>query len=99
MMRYVTAFFFFIFVFSQCNLLASTKSNIIKNLNNTENLSFKFKQHIGDKTQEGNCLIEYPKKFIVNMKKVKILVSNGKKLVIQNLKNNQYYIYPIEKTA
>ena len=27
------------------------------------------------------------------------MVSNGKKLVIKNLTNNQYYIYPIEKTA
>ena len=100
MMRYVTTIFFFLFVFSPCNLLASTKSNIIKNLNNTENLSFKFKQHIGDKTQEGNCLIEYPKKIYCKYEKSKkILVSNGKKLVIQNSKNNQYYIYPIEKTA
>ena len=27
------------------------------------------------------------------------MVSNGKNLVIQNLNNDQYYIYPIEKTA
>ena len=32
-MRYVTTFFFFVFVFSPYNLLASTKSNIIENLN------------------------------------------------------------------
>ena len=45
-------------------------------------------------------LIEYPKKIYCKYEKSKkILVSNGKKLVIQNLKNNQYYIYPIEKTA
>ena len=93
MMRYVTTFFFFVFVFFPHNLLASTKSNIIKNLNNTKNLSFKFKQHIGDKTQEGNCLIEYPKKIYCKYEKSKkILVSNGNKLVIQNFKNNQYYI-------
>ena len=28
-----------------------------------------------------------------------ILVSNGEKLVIKNFNNNQYYIYPLEKTA
>ena len=45
-------------------------------------------------------LIEYPKKIYCKYKKSKkILVSNGKKLVIQNLNNNQYYIYPLEKTA
>ncbi len=98
MMRYVTTFFFFIFVFSQCNLLASTKSNIIKNLNNTESLSFKFKQHIGDKTQEGNCLIEYPKKIYCkyNLSNQKVLVADGKSLVIKTL--SSYYFYPLEKT-
>ena len=29
----------------------------------------------------------------------KLLVSNGKSLVIKNQTSNQYYIYPIEKTA
>ena len=71
MMRYVTTFFFFVFVFFPPNLLASTKSNIIKNLDNTENLSFKFKQHISDKTQEGNCIIEYPKKIYCKYEKSK----------------------------
>ena len=99
-MRYILIIFFFIFIFFPNNLIASTKDNIIKNLKETNNLYFKFKQNIDDKTQEGNCLIEYPKKIYCEYNKnKKILVSNGKKLVIQNLNNNQYYIYPIEKTA
>ena len=100
MIRYLITIFFFVLFFFPCNLNASTKSNIIKNLNKIGNLSFKFKQHIGDKIQEGNCLIEYPKKIYCKYNESeKILVSNGKKLVVQNLNNNQYYIYPLEKTA
>ena len=99
-MKLIIALFFLIFLFYSDNLNASIKNNIIKNFSETKNLSFKFKQNINEKTQEGNCVIEYPKKiFCEYNKSKKILVSDGKNLVIQNLKNNQYYIYPIEKTA
>ena len=82
------------------NSIASTKNNIIKNFNEIANLSFEFKQNIDEKTEEGNCIIEYPKKIYCKYNnKKKILVSDGKNLVIQNLNNNQFYIYPIKKTA
>jgi outer membrane lipoprotein-sorting protein len=90
----------FIF-FLNCTANASIKSNIISNFNNIKNLSFEFKQNINEKTEKGRCIVEYPKKIYCeydNFHK-KILVSNGKHLVIKNQINNQYYIYPIEKTA
>ena len=100
MMKSSIFFFFLIAILCSSNLEASTKKNIIKNFIETKNLSFKFKQNIEDKTQEGNCIIEYPKKiYCTYNESKKILVSNGKKLVIQNLNNDQYYIYPIERTA
>ena len=81
---------------------ASIKDNIITNFKNTQNLSFEFKQNINEKTESGKCIIEYPKKIFCeynNLKK-KLLISNGKYLVIKNRKiSNQYYIYQIEKTA
>ena len=46
-------------------LFASTKENIILNFKKIQNISFKFKQIIGEKTETGNCTIQYPKKFIV----------------------------------
>ena len=67
----VNIFFFLIALLCSSNLEASTKKNIIKNFIETKNLSFKFKQNIEDKTQEGNCIIEYPKKSIVRTMKVK----------------------------
>ena len=96
----LVVFFFLISILYIDKLDASIKKNIIQNFSETNNLSFKFKQNIDEKSQEGNCVIEYPKKiFCEYNKSEKILVSNGKNVVIQNLNSKQYYIYPIEKTA
>ena len=43
-------------------LQAALKEQIILNLKKTNNLTFDFKQTINKKTEEGNCIIEYPKK-------------------------------------
>ena len=81
-------------------LFAATKENIILNLKKIQNISFKFKQTIGKKTEEGNCIIQYPKKIycIYNNLKKKIIVSNGKTLVIKNQNSKQYYRYSLKST-
>ena len=78
--------------------IASIKENIIENLKNINNLSFKFEQNVNGKTENGDCIIQYPKKIFCtyNQKNKKILVSNGKSIVIKT--TNGYYIYPIKKT-
>ena len=78
--------------------LASTKQNIIQNLKDTQNVSFNFEQSINGKTENGNCKIKYPKKIYCkyNLFNKKILVSNGKSLVIKT--STSYFIYPLEKT-
>ena len=43
-------------------LQASLKEEIISNLEKINNLTFNFKQTIDEKTEEGDCTIEYPKK-------------------------------------
>ncbi len=94
---YLLSFFFFIFSFK---VFSSVKENIILNLEEIKNISFSFEQTINEKSEKGTCLIQYPKKIFCeydNAKK-KILVSNGKSLVIKNKTNNQFYIYPLEKT-
>ena len=77
---------------------AEIKDNIIKNLNNTNNLNFNFEQNVNGKIEKGKCTIEYPKKIFCEYDLInkKILVSNGKSLVIKTL--NSYYLYPLEKT-
>ena len=99
MKKIFIVFFYLCFFFN--NLKASEVINIINNFNEIENLSFSFKQNINDKEEKGNCIIEYPKKIYCLYKNnnEKLLVSDGKSLVIKNQRINQYYIYPIEKTA
>ena len=96
MLRYFTIFFLFI-SFSISN--AEIKDNIVQNLKDTENLNFKFEQNINGKIENGNCTIEYQKKIFCEYARSnnKILVSNGKSLVIKT--RTSYYRYPLKKTA
>jgi|TARA_B110000438_G_scaffold298821_1_gene347783 outer membrane lipoprotein-sorting protein len=91
---------FIIYLILTNPIYASMKDDIILNLKKTNNLSFYFKQTIDEKIEEGECIIKYPKKIYCSYNNFnkKIMVSNGKSLVIQNRSNNQYYIYPLKKT-
>ena len=94
MKKYFTIFFFILLV---SKTYASIEDNIIKNLSDIKNISFKFEQNINGKIENGKCTIEYPKKIFCKYNaKNKILVSNGNSLVIKT--TNSFYIYPNEKT-
>ena len=88
--------FFLILFTSQAS--AEIKKNIIQNINNTKNISFNFEQNINGKIENGNCIIQYPKKIYCDYKlsNQKILVSNGKTLVIKT--KTSFYLYPLDKT-
>ena len=87
----------FIFLVFHSNAQASNKDKIIEYLQNTENLNFNFEQNINGKIENGNCTIQYPKKIYCKYKKNnKILVSNGKSLVVSTI--TSYYKYPLNKT-
>ena len=90
----------YIFLAFSLQANASFKENIISNLKNTNNIKFLFKQTINEKTEDGECIIEYPKKIFCaynNLNK-KIMVSNGKSLAIKIQNIKQYYVYPLKKT-
>ena len=55
---------------------------------------------IDGQSEEGSCIIEYPKKIYCeyNNSKNKIMVSNGKSLVIKNRNKKNYYVYPLKNT-
>ena len=95
MSKYIVIFFFLVLITSgnTCN-----KEKIIENFKNTRNLDFNFEQNINGKIENGNCTIEYPKKIFCEYAKSnnKILVSNGKSLVIKTI--TSYYRYPLDKT-
>ena len=80
---------------------ASINNEIILKLKQTKNLSFYFKQTINEKSENGNCVIKYPKKIYCEYKNKnkKIIVSNGKSLVIKNRNSGTSYLYPLNKTA
>jgi outer membrane lipoprotein-sorting protein len=90
-------FFIFICLILFSNSQANKKEKIINNLQNTKNVNFKFEQNINGKIENGNCTIEYPKKIYCKyIKNNKILVSNGKSLVIKT--QTSFYRYPLNKT-
>ena len=94
MFKYLSILIFFIFC---SNTYAGNKDKILEKLQNTENLKFNFEQNINGKIENGNCTIEYPKKIYCKYQKNnKILVSNGKSLVVRTI--TSYYKYPLNKT-
>ena len=81
---------------------SSKKEEIISQMKLTKNLSFSFIQTINNKNENGKCIIKYPKKiwceYEYDNSNKKIIVSNGKSLVIKIKNSGNYYIYPLKKT-
>ena len=95
MIKYLLIIIFFSLI---SNSSANNKENIINNLIETNNINFDFEQNVNEKIEKGNCVIEYPKKIFCEYSgsNNKILVSNGKSLVVKT--SVSYYRYPLEKT-
>ena len=66
----------------------------------TNNLSFNFIQTVGEKKENGQCIIKYPKKIYCEYagENKKIIVSDGRSLVIKTVNIGSYYLYPLNKT-
>ena len=96
-MRYII---FILIFFYPINIFASSKELIKNKLNETDNISFKFIQKIGKKTEKGDCIIFYPKKILCKYDDIynKILVSNGRSLVINSKKITNYLRYQLKDT-
>jgi len=97
MLKVIIILLFFSFYFP---VNSSPKDKIISQMKLTNNLSFNFLQTIDDKSEDGRCIIKYPKKIFCeyNNPKKKELVSNGKSLVIKTSNKGSYYRYPLNKT-
>ena len=94
MFKYILSLIFFVLI---SNSKEEIKEKIIENLQNVENLEFKFEQNINGKIENGICTIKYPKKIYCKYSKNnKILVSNGKSLVIKT--ETSFYRYSLKKT-
>ena len=98
MIKKIILFFFLLNLFNYSS--ASIENKIINNFKKINNISFNFRQTINDKNEEGNCIIQYPKKIYCkynNLKK-KLIVSNGNSLVIKNQAGKEYFTYPLDQT-
>ena len=79
---------------------SSPKNEIISQMRLTNTLSFNFIQSIDGRKENGSCVIKYPKKIFCKYSGLnkKIIVSNGRSLVIKSKSNRNYYIYRLNKT-
>tara|TARA_Y100001970_G_scaffold445_1_gene523 strand:- start:2754 stop:3314 length:561 start_codon:yes stop_codon:yes gene_type:complete len=92
---------FFVILFFNFNAYSSPSLKIINHLRDINSIEFKFSQKIDNNNiEKGECIILYPKKIFCKYYDIynKILVSNGKSLIINSDKIPNYYRYPIEKT-
>jgi len=92
---------FCLIFFFNLNAYSSSNQKIINHLENINSLQFKFTQKIDNNNiEKGECIILYPKKIFCKYYDIynKILVSNGKSLVINSDKIKNYYRYPLDKT-
>jgi len=98
MFKILTLLFFFLNIILITPINANNKEKIIKKLQSIENLNFEFEQNINGRIEKGNCTINYPKKIFCKYSKInnKILVSNGKSIVIKTIAS--FYRYPLKKT-
>ena len=97
-MHKVLIIFFILNLYSP--VFSSVKEKIVAQMKLTNNLSFNFIQTIDDKNENGKCIIKYPKKIWCKYDNSikKIIVSNGKSLVIKTANKGSYYLYPLSKT-
>ena len=96
-MKYII---FILIFFYPINIFASSKELIKNKLQETNNISFKFIQKIGKKTEKGECVILYPKKILCKYDDIynKVLVSNGRSLIINSKKISNYLRYNLKDT-
>ena len=85
------------FIFAQKN--GFTEPKIIKKISETKNFAFDFEQLINNKKETGNCIISFNNKIICKYDKTgKLIVSNGKTLLIKNKNSNFANTYKTENT-
>jgi len=78
---------------------AHTEPKIIQKISVIKNFAFDFEQIINDKKETGNCIISFNNKMICKYDETgKIIVSNGKTLLIKNKDSNFANTYKTENT-
>jgi outer membrane lipoprotein-sorting protein len=85
-------------IFFCVNAKGSEKERIIENLKKINSIKFNFTQITNDVTENGNCLIVYPKKMRCLYEEDKEIIVNDDYLFLINKKENKNYNYNIKDT-
>ena len=96
MIKYFLSLIIILFL---CEARANEKEKIILKFEKIENLSFDFEQNVNGKIEEGKCIIKYERRIYCEylQSNNKILVSNGKSIVIKT-NIGSYYRYSLNNT-
>ncbi len=92
---------FIIILFYSNTLLANVTDEIVKKLNETNNITFEFEQITNNQNESGKCLLVFPGKLkcIYNSKDGKEILVTNKSLYIIKHKFKRSYRYPIKNSA
>ena len=92
---------FIIILFYSSTLLANITDEIIKKLDETNNISFEFEQISNNENEKGECLLVFPGKLkcIYNSEDGKEILVTNKSLYVIKHKFQRTYRYPIKNSA
>ena len=85
-------------IFFCANSKGSEKDRIIENLKKINSIKFNFTQITNDVTENGNCLIVYPKKMRCIYEEDKEIIVNDDYLFLINKREDKNYNYNIKDT-
>ena len=89
-----------VFFFITTNVYSDISKKIINNLENANNYSFKFTQQINQNKETGYCILVFNRKINCEYDNLgKILVSDGKNLIVKNKNSNIPNFYKLENTS
>ena len=89
-----------IFFLVTTNVYSDVTKKIINNLEKASNYGFKFTQRINQNKETGYCILVFNRKInCIYDRSGKILVSDGKNLIVKNLNSNNSNFYKLKNTS
>ena len=98
MKLFLISLLIFFLTFARAN--SDLTNEVVKTLENSNNYNFKFIQNINEKKETGNCILVFNRK--INCKydnSNKILISDGKNLIIKNNNSDISNFYKLKNTS
>ena len=88
----------FFLIISRAN--SDITNEVVKTLENSNNYNFKFIQNINKKKETGNCILSFNKKINCKYDNTdKLLISDGKNLIIKNKNSDIPNLYKLKNTT